>query len=120
MINQKIVQLIKSLGIECYYQKVSIRKDKYVIFSVYQEKDTDVVDNKSISTTYYITINYWYTNPNDARLYKDIKRILKENKFKFQDCRDVVDIDARTNNLGNEYFGKNLDFVFREFNLETL
>ena len=38
--------------------------------------------------------------------YKEIKQLLKENKFKFDGSNDLKDGD---------YYGKNLDFIYKEF-----
>lgn len=105
--NKKIIDIMGSLGIEAYYHKTLSPKDKYVIFTFYDEEDTDVFDNNSLSTIYYITLNYWCKNIEDLDLYKDIKRKMKENKFIFDGCTDVFD---------ENYYGKNMDFIFKEMN----
>ncbi len=106
MVNKKIIDTLKPLGIPTYYMSTGKQSDKYITFSIYNEKDTDKFDNKNLSETYYITLNYWYSNPKDLMLYKEIKQLLKENKFKFDGSNDLKDGD---------YYGKNLDFIYKEF-----
>lgn len=107
--NKKIVDIIESLGIKAYYHKAlsSKDKDKYVIFNIYDEEDTYVFDNNSLYTIYYVSLNYWCKNIEDLDLYKDIKIKMKENKFIFDGCTDVFD---------ENYYGKNMDFIFKEMN----
>ena len=106
MINKKIIDTLKPLEIPTYYMSTGKQLDKYITFSIYNEKDTDKFDNKNLSETYYITLNYWYKNPSDLKLYKQIKEKLKSNGFTFDGGNDLKDGD---------YYGKNLDFIYKEF-----
>ncbi|MFR3558330.1 MAG: hypothetical protein ACLTUN_07305 [Paraclostridium sordellii] len=106
MINKKIKDTLSPLNIPTFYMKCGKQSHKYIIFNIYNEKDTDRFDNKNLSETYYIALNYWYTNPADLKLYKEIKKLMKQNRFKFDGSRDLQDGD---------YFGKNLDFIYKEF-----
>lgn len=105
--NKKIIDIMGSLGIKAYYHKALDPEDKYVIFNIYNEEDANVFDNSSLNTIYYITLNFWCKNIEDLDLYKDIKRKMKENKFIFDGCTDVFD---------ENYYGKNMDFIFKEMN----
>lgn len=106
MINKRIIDILKPLNVPVYYMETGKQADKYIIFNIYNEKDTDKFDNRNLSETYYIALNYWYSNPSDIALYKEIKRILKEHKFRFDGCKDLKD---------GKYYGKNLDFIYKEF-----
>ena len=75
------------------------------LFSYYDEQDSMFYDDMNLSETYYITINYWYKNPSDMIVYKQIKNILKSNGFIFDGSSDVKD---------GEYRGKNMDFIYEE------
>ena len=44
MINKKIIDTLKSLNIPTYYIECDKQEDKYIIFSIYSEKDTDRFD----------------------------------------------------------------------------
>nr|WP_195365916.1 hypothetical protein [[Eubacterium] tenue] len=108
MINKKIIDIMESLQIPCYYQECNNRKDYYVLFNIFLEKDIEVADNISQATTYYITINYWYKKDcKDLVKYKEIKQAMKSNGFKFDDINDVV---------GNTHFCKSMDFIIKEWN----
>ncbi|EQK42912.1 hypothetical protein C672_1856 [[Clostridium] bifermentans ATCC 638] len=100
----KIFKIMKSIGINAYYQECSEPINEYVIYSIYQEKDTEIADNVSQATVYYITMNYWYINENR---YKQIKNTMKSNGFKYDGSRDRI---------GENHLGKTMDFVFKEWN----
>lgn len=106
MINKRIIDALKPLNIPVAYMTIGKQADRFIVFTIYNEKDTDRFDNKNLSETYYVSLNYWYKNPNDLSVYKQIKQILKENKFKFDGSNDLKDGD---------YYGKNLDFIVKEF-----
>lgn len=105
MINKEIKEALKTLNIPVIYAKTSTRYDKYIIFSYYNETESDKADNTNLSVDYYITMNYWTSNPEDIILYKTIVKLLKENGFKYNGSNDVID---------GEYFGKNIDFIYNE------
>ncbi|MFI3210911.1 MAG: hypothetical protein R3Y64_07670 [Peptostreptococcaceae bacterium] len=78
--------------------------DKHIIFSIYNNKDTDNVEGKSLSTIYYINLNFWYKSPADYKLYREIIDLLTHNnEFIFDKCTDMVD---------ENYFGKNIDLIY--------
>lgn len=105
----KIFNILKSIDIDAYYQECTNKTDEYVVYSIYQEKDTEVADNKSHATLYYITINYFYRKDNRllADRYKEIKNIMKSHGFKFDGCVDLA---------GETHFGKNMDFKIKIWN----
>lgn len=102
--NSKIISLIKDI-VPIYYQETTQKHDKYCVFSYYDEGDGMFYDDTNLSETYYITLNYWYKNPVDMMLYKQIKNILKSNGFTFDGASDLKD---------GEYRGKNMDFTYEE------
>lgn len=105
----KIFNILQAININAYYQECTNKTDEYVIYSIYQEKDTEVADNTSQATMYYITINYWYKKDNRKLTdrYKEIKKVMKSNSFKFDGCVDLV---------GETHFGKNMDFKIKVWN----
>ncbi|UUV14798.1 hypothetical protein CDIFMA2_04410 [Clostridioides difficile] len=105
-INKLIIETIESLDIDTFYIEASKGKDKYCVFSIYKENEEDIFDNLHSSIKYYITVNYWFRNPMDAELYKEIKKKMKLNKFKIDGCRDL----PKT----GDYYGKNIDFIYKQ------
>lgn len=105
----EIFNILKSININAYYQECTNKMDEYVVYSIYQEKDTEVADNKSNAVLYYITINYWYKKDNRklSGRYKKIKNAMKSNGFKFDGCVDLT---------GETHFGKNMDFKIKVWN----
>ena len=99
------MDILKVLQIPVYYMETTSAPDKYIIFSFYNEKDTMNYEDTNFSETYSITFNYWYKDGKDSVIYKQIKRILKENGFIFNGAKDLKD---------GSYFGKNMDFFYEE------
>lgn len=107
LINERVIKALEPLGIQVIYGDIINRKhDKYIMFSVYNEEDTIKVDNTNLGEKTYITMNYWYSNPNDLGLYKKIKKLMKENGFKFDGSKDLKQ--------DGSYRGKNMDFEYEE------
>ncbi len=101
------MSIFKGLGINSYYQECTNKSDNYVIFSIYKEQDTEIADNISNSTLYYVTINYWYDKScKHLDKYKIIKEAMKSNGFKFDGCTDLV---------GTTHFCKNIDFIYKSW-----
>lgn len=103
---EKIFNILQSIEIEGFYQECNTPKDNYCIFSIYNEVDTEIADNISNATIYYITINYWYSKKSKAlsEKYKEIKKVMKNNGFYFENCTDIK---------GETHFGKSLDFKIK-------
>lgn len=107
LINERIIKALSPLGIPIIYGDIINQKtDKYIMFSIYNEKDTIFCDDRTFSETSFITMNYWFTNPSDLILYKKIKKLMKENGFKFDDAKDLKQ--------DGSYRGKNMDFEYEE------
>lgn len=105
----KVFNILKSIGINAYYQECTNPSDEYVIYSIYQEKDTEIADNISQATMYFITLNYWYSKDNKKlrNRYKEIKNVMKSNGFKVDGCVDRI---------GETHYGKNMNFIIKEWN----
>lgn len=107
----KIFKILQSINLNAYHQECTNKTNEYVVYSIYQEKDTEVADNVSRATLYYITINYCYKKGDRALAnkdrYKEIKNVMKSNGFKFEGCVDLV---------GETHFGKNMDFKIKIWN----
>ncbi|WP_270647460.1 hypothetical protein [Paeniclostridium hominis] len=102
MVNERIISALSSLNIPVRYLEIKQPTDKYIIFSIYNEGDTTHVENTNLEEKYYISLKYYFTNPKDLKIYKDIKRLMKENGFGFDGAGDLKE--------GN-YKGKELDFT---------
>lgn len=103
MANGQIVSALKPLGIPVYYQQTTQRDNKYIIFSIYNNKDRDHVENSNLSEMYYITLKYYFNDPKDLGLYKEIKKLMKSSGFGFDSGEDLP--------KDGEYYGKELDFT---------
>lgn len=103
---KKIYGILKLINIDAYYQETTQLKDCYALYTIYNEVENELIDNKHRAVVYSISINFWYKkdNQNLSSKYKEIKHVFKENGFKFVKARDLVDKD---------YFGKNIDFKIK-------
>lgn len=106
MINKKIIDSLKVLNIPVVYMEINKKKDKYVIFSIYNEKDSMFCNDTNLAEKYYITLNYWFNNPSDIGIYKEIKKLMKENGFIYDSGTDL--------RKDGDYFGKSMDFIYEE------
>lgn len=102
--NKKIIDLLKSI-VPTFYLECTQTPDKYCIFSIYDERDTLILDDRNWSETYYIQLNYWYKNGSDMMIYKQIKNILKSNGFTFDGSTDMKE---------GTYYCKSMDFIYEE------
>lgn len=106
MVNKIIKDALKELNIQVAYMEIKQQKDKYIVFSIYNEKDSMFCNDTNLAEKYYITMNYWYTNPSDMGIYKEVKKLMKENGFIYDDGTDLK--------KDGDYFGKSMDFIYEE------
>lgn len=57
---QKIIDALKPLGIDLFWGVNDTDSDEYIIFSIYHTSNTDMCDNRHLSTDYHIVLNYWF------------------------------------------------------------
>ena len=101
--HNKIVEILEELGIDIGFMEYSGNSDEYIVFSIFNEKDTGYSDDTNTSETYNIQINYWFKNLDNISKYKKIKEKMKSNGFFFDSAEDLKD---------GKYFGKNMDFIY--------
>ncbi len=105
-IYKKVRNIIKGLGIECYYSTSESSLEDYVIYKINAESDSEFFDDSNLATEYSVSIRYLYKNPNNMMKYKDIIRTMKENGFSF-----VVAYDA---DKENPFFKKDMEFIYKD------
>lgn len=104
---EELELLLKKLNIEFEMQKYNGDSDEYVIFDIYNEKDTDYCNIGNLTTTYYITLNYWHKNKFCRTKYDTIKKLFKCNGFFFYSAKTL-----KSDNM----FGKNFIFIKKIIN----
>ena len=104
--HSKIVEILESLGIDIAFMEYEGNSSEYIIFDIYNELDSSFSDDKSLSNTYYIQVNYWFKSLKNISKYNEIKELLKNNGFIFDGAKDVKD---------SGYYGKNMDFIYLDF-----
>ena len=77
--------------------------DEYIVFSIYDDKDSNITTEGNLSETYFITINYWYKNLYNIDKFRQIKSLLKENGFIYDGGNDLK---------GDGVRGKSMDFIY--------
>lgn len=101
MIDKKIIETLKVLDIPVL-QEIKRKADRYILFRVYNNKDTEFADNKNLRERYFITLKYYCLNPDDKDLYYSIKDLMKGNDFVFEDGGNLPKEE--------DYFVQELDF----------
>jgi hypothetical protein len=105
MMHHKIIDTLMPLGIEMTWGEYAGDSEHYIIFSIYDEDTTDHCDNADLSEVYYITINYWFKNPEYLKNKSKIKASMEEAGFSFDGCKDRFDKDMK---------GISFDFIYEK------
>ncbi len=103
--HQYIVDTLTPLGIEMAWGCYTGDADHYLIFSVYQEEETDRCDDQYLFDRFYLTISYWFKAPEQLSNKTKIKQCLLEAGFIFDGAKDLFD---------NEKHGINFDFIYEQ------
>ena len=101
----KIVEVLETLGIDIAFMEYEGNSDEYIIFSIYDDEDSDFNDDTNDSEVSYINITYWFKSKLNINKYKKIKDLMKNNDFIYDGGKDLKD---------GSYYGKSLDFIFTE------
>lgn len=101
MIDKKIIETLKELNIPVL-QEIKRKSDRYILFRVYNNKDTEFADDKNLRERYFITLKYYCLNSDDEDLYYSIKNLMKDNNFAFEDGGGLPQ--------EGDYFVQELDF----------
>ena len=107
--HSKLVEVLEALGIDVAFMEYEGNANEYIIFDIYNELDSNFSDDKNLSNTYYIQVNYWFKSLKNINKYNEIKELLKNNGFIFDSAKDVKD---------SGYYGKNMDFIYLDFEKE--
>lgn len=105
--HNKLVDALSPLGIDLAFIEYKGSSSEYIVFGIYNEQETDKYDDDNLSTTYYITLNYWYSDLSNIGKYKEIISLLKDNGY----ILDGIGPDLKNNGL----YGKSIDFIYREY-----
>ena len=91
--HQILVDLLEQFGIDIGWEELDNTEslDEYIVFSIYDDKDSN------------ITFNYWYKNLYNINKYRKIKSLLKENGFIYDGGNDLKGEGVR---------GKSMDFIY--------
>lgn len=77
--------------------------DEYIVYSFYDDEDSNITTEGNLSETYFITVTYWYKNLDNINKYRKIKSLLKEHGFIY---------DGGSNLKGDNVRGKSMDFIY--------
>ena len=103
--HQILVDLLEQFGIDIGWEELDNTEslDEYIVFSIYDDKDSNITTEGNLTETYYITVNYWYKNLDNINKYRKIKSLLKENGFIYDGGNDLKGEGVR---------GKSMDFIY--------
>ena len=103
--HSKIIETLKPLGIDIDFMTYDGNSKEYIIFSIYDDEDSDFSDDSNESETFYINLSYWTKDKSKIKKYKGIKETMKASGFIYDDGKDLKDKD---------YVGRSLDFIYVE------
>ena len=105
--HQILVDLLEQFGIDIGWEELDNTEslDEYIVFSIYDDKDSNITTEGNLTETYYITVNYWYKNLDNINKYRKIKSLLKENGFIYGFCRMGCKHGKERNNDPSGRFG---------------
>ena len=100
-----IVNILESLNIEIGMDELDTTEslDEYIVFSIYNDKDSNICDEGNLSETYYISVNYWFKSMKNLNKHKEIKSLLKKHGFIYNDGKRLKSEGVH---------GKNMDFIY--------
>lgn len=103
--HQILVNLLEKFGIDIGWEELDNTEnlEEYIVFSIYDDNDSNITTEGNLTETYYITVNYWYKNLDNIDKYKRIKKLLKENDFKYDGGGDLKGDGVRC---------KSMDFIY--------
>lgn len=103
---EKLESILKELNIELAFQEYTGDAEEYIIFDVFNEKDSEYADDTNLGVVYYITLNYWYKSLSKINKPKIIKELMKSHGFFFDGMKSLQKYKG--------FHGKNLDFIYEE------
>lgn len=117
--NSLIINALKPLGIKAYFMAMPVgivKPSEYVMFSVVNERELDIVDDKPSVIQHQVALSFWYNTPVKLTLDKipEIKRLMKANGFSYVGSKDLIDSESNYES-GSIYFGKYFDFEYIEY-----
>lgn len=103
--HSEIVEILETLGIDLAWQEYSGNASEYIIFSIYNDEDSDFYDDENLSEIYYITITYWFESKKNINTWKKIKELMKSKGFIYDGGTDLKE---------KHLHGKSMDFIFKK------
>lgn len=106
--DEKVSLALASLNIPVALNEYVGKADKYIMYKIFNERDSDFADNGNSAVLHYVTMSLWYRKPADRALVKTVKELMKEAGFIFDNSQDLAKDD-------DGYMGRGYDFIFKEF-----
>lgn len=103
---EKLENVLKELNIELAFQEYSGNSEEYIIYDIFNDRESEWADDKAIEKISYITINYYHKSLSKLKNYDVIKKHLKDNGFSYD--------DSTTLNKKDGYYGRNFLFTIGE------
>lgn len=84
----RIVDALKPLGVDLFWNVNDTNSDEYIIFSIYNTANTDLCDNRHLSTEYHIVLIYWFKSLKCLNNEDKIPDLMKKSGFYFVSKQD--------------------------------
>lgn len=106
MINNLIVEALKSLKIPVSFQKYNGKESTYITFFSYLEQGEQYADNEEKATGFYIQIDVWSKN-DYTELIEKVKTAMKAAGFIRTSAADLFEEDTKIYHKAIRFFNLN-------------
>jgi hypothetical protein len=103
VINNKVIEALKSLNVPVSFQKYNGKQSTYITFFNYLEQGEQYADNEEKATGYYIQIDLWSKN-DYTELVKSVKNAMKAAGFIRTSAADLFESDTKIYHKAMRFF----------------
>lgn len=103
MINNKVIEALKSLNVPVSFQKYNGKESTYITFFNYLEQGEQYADNEEKVTGYYIRIDVWSKN-DYTELVENVKNAMKAAGFIRTSAADLFESDTKIYHKAMRFF----------------
>lgn len=103
MINNKVIEALKSLNVPVSFQKYNGKESTYITFFNYLEQGEQYADNEEKSTGYYIQIDIW-SKSDYTELIENVKNAMETAGFIRTSAGDLFESDTKIYHKAIRFF----------------
>lgn len=103
MINNKVIEALKSLNVPVSFQKYNGKEGTYITFFSYLEQGEQYADNEEKATGYYIQIDVW-SKSDYTILVENLKNVMEAAGFIRTSAADLFESDIKIYHKALRFF----------------